>query len=94
MRKPAILAQQLCLLDQHQFCKIEVSELKGQSWNGESAFYEAPNTTRCIEFFNRISYWCATEIVTQQSLRQRIKAIKRIILIAYVSQAQNLCDKH
>jgi len=83
LRKPTVLAQQLCILDQKQFFQIEVHELKDQSWNsGDNSFGVAPNTTRCIEYFNRVSYWCATEIVSQKSLKMRVKVLKRILVIA------------
>merc|ERR1712137_975623 len=82
LKKPHIIAEQLCLLDQRQFCQIEVHELKNQVWNNDNSFNEAPNTTRCIEFFNRVSYWCATEIVSQKKLKQRVEIIKRILSLA------------
>ena len=91
LRKPTVLAQQLCILDQKQFFQIEVHELKDQSWNsGDNSFDVAPNTTRCIEYFNRVSYWCATEIVSQKSLKMRVKVLKRILVIAQVSVAHCL----
>jgi hypothetical protein len=77
------LAQQLALLDQKQFCRIEWNELKGQKWTEDNSFRIAPNITRCIEFFNRISYWCATEIVSQQELKLRVKALRKFISIAW-----------
>lgn len=60
-------------------------ELKGQKWTGENSFQTVPNITRCIEFFNRISYWCATEIVSQKSLKARVKVLKKLISIAKVN---------
>jgi len=73
------LAKQFCLFDQKRFCAIKTSELKGHNW---STFENTPNITRCIEFFNRVSYWCATEIVTKNTIKQRTRALKKIISLA------------
>jgi len=88
--KPEVLAQQITIIDQKLFCEIELHELKGQRWTDTNAFQTVPHITRSIEFFNRVSYWCATEIVSQKSLKRRVKALKRIILVAKkCSQLQN-----
>lgn len=85
LRKPQILAEQLCILDQKQFCNIEIHEFIGQKWTVENSFDLAPNITRCIEFFNRLSYWCATEILSQKILKQRVGVLKLFLKIANVS---------
>jgi len=76
------LAQQFCLIDQKQFCEIPLDELRGQKWSKSEPFKNAPKITRCIEFFNRISFWSATEILTQKNLKNRIKILKRLICLA------------
>lgn len=85
LKSPKILAEQLCVLDQKQFCQIEVHEFIGQKWNVDNAFDLTPNITRCIEFFNRLSYWCATEILSQSILKQRVCVLKLFLKIANVS---------
>uniref|UniRef100_A0A7S4I1Z5 Ras-GEF domain-containing protein n=1 Tax=Vannella robusta TaxID=1487602 RepID=A0A7S4I1Z5_9EUKA len=82
MKRADVVAQQFCLIDQKQFCNIELHELKGQRWTSDKAFQETPKLTRCIEYFNRVSYWCATEILTKTTIPERVRTLKRIILIA------------
>uniref|UniRef100_A0A6U1WWX8 Ras-GEF domain-containing protein n=1 Tax=Vannella robusta TaxID=1487602 RepID=A0A6U1WWX8_9EUKA len=82
MKSVDVLAKQLCLMDQSLLCKIESHEFKGQKWTKKDAFNHTPNITRCIEFFNRLSYWCATEILTRKSSSDRLKVLKRLICLA------------
>jgi len=76
------MAQQLTLLEQKCFHNIQVHELRGQRWTRDDAAKAAPALYHCIRHFNRVSYWCATEIVLRSNLKQRVSALKRVINIA------------
>eukprot|EP01119_Soliformovum_irregulare_P018470 TRINITY_DN5675_c0_g1_i1.p1 TRINITY_DN5675_c0_g1~~TRINITY_DN5675_c0_g1_i1.p1 ORF type:complete len:967 (-),score=244.39 TRINITY_DN5675_c0_g1_i1:62-2962(-) len=89
--KPQEAARQLTVIDYNIFKRITPKELSHQSWNKENAKEVAPNVVKMIERFNKVSYWVASEIVTERNIKKRVTLIKRFIQTAeYCRQLKNM----
>lgn len=78
------LARQLTLIEFEIFVNIKPSELLNQSWNKPKLRHRAPNVTALIERFNRVSVWCATMIVSEIRLKNRVRAVNKFLRITKV----------
>ena len=66
--KPKHVARQLTLVESEMFRRIDEREMVMQVWSKKDrAYKEAPNLMRVINWFNHVSYWCATEVRSPQS---------------------------
>jgi hypothetical protein len=83
---PLEVARQITLIESAYFHKITPKELSHQNWNRPNAAELSPNLIRLIERTNDISYWVATEIVSEINLKLRVKIVKRFITIAEVER--------
>lgn len=77
------IARELTMDEFELYCVVEPREFLGQAWQKDNKMEIAPNLTRLIENFNKIGYWVATEVLTKQDIKVRLKYIKKFIKIAY-----------
>lgn len=76
------VAETLCVLESDIFGRIQLKEFFNQSWNKgtpEERDQAAPNIRGMIKASNRITTWCATEILRQNSASARAKVITYFI---------------
>jgi len=73
------IADQITLMDFRIFRRIEPRECIGQCWKKKGNKKWAPHIVAMIAQFNRLTMFVQIEILRQQSLRERSRAIKRMI---------------
>ena len=71
------LAEQITLMDHHIFSNISPRECIGQKWKKRKE--EAPNVLAMINQFNNLTVFIQLSILSEKSVRDRAKCIKRII---------------
>jgi len=71
------LADQVTLMDYQVFSQIAQRECIGQCWKKRKA--ESPNVLAMIQQFNNLTVFVQLQILSEKSLRDRGKAIKRVI---------------
>lgn len=76
---PCEIARQLTLVEMDLFKRIRPLDLMYKSIN---QLRNAPNLSRLIERFNRVSYWVATEICMSRDVRVRAQVLKLFIRVA------------
>lgn len=82
------MARQICLYQQSIFQSIHPQEALNQNWNKRKE--RAPNIIRMINFFNIFSRWVATYILSKDVLKDRVKAVKRILkILAHLREFNN-----
>ncbi|KAJ3289543.1 hypothetical protein HDU79_003983 [Rhizoclosmatium sp. JEL0117] len=79
---PVSLAKQLTLLEHTYFRKIKIDEFYAQSWAKSKKPSSNSRLLTLINWFNRVAYGVATEIVKQSVLKDRVIVLKRLISIA------------
>lgn len=79
---PAVVAQQLTLIDWEIFKEIEISGLINTSWAKPTKKYKAINVITFINRVNSLSYWVASNIVVMPTPNQRAEVMKHFIRIA------------
>jgi len=84
----AEVARQLCLYEQYLYNSVHPSEFLNQSWHSRKE--NAPNLVKTIEYFNNITNWITTQIVTQGNEKDRIKMIRKFIkIMSFASKYNN-----
>ncbi|XP_022322491.1 uncharacterized protein LOC111123983 isoform X7 [Crassostrea virginica] len=73
------IAEQMTLLDAELFQKIEIHEVS--LWAREQSEELSPNLTEFTEHFNKMSYWCRTQILTHDEAKDREKYFFKFIKI-------------
>ncbi|KAK3087482.1 hypothetical protein FSP39_006537 [Pinctada imbricata] len=73
------IAEQMTLLDAELFQKIEIHEVS--LWAKEQSEELSPNLTEFTEHFNKMSYWCRTQILTPEDAKDREKYLLKFIKI-------------
>ncbi|KAJ3060861.1 hypothetical protein HDU98_003173 [Podochytrium sp. JEL0797] len=91
---PTIVAKQLTLLEHNHFRKIHIEEFYAQSWSkkkpttgSSNSLFSKSRLVAFINWFNRVAYGVATEVLKLQVLKERVTMLKRLIFIA------ELCGK-
>lgn len=79
---PVDLAEQLCLRESMLFKAIRLEELHRSVWTKPSKEEAAPNVLAMIRFSNKVSYWIATEILSNPNAKKRIEVLRRAITMA------------
>eukprot|EP01102_Stenamoeba_stenopodia_P008186 TRINITY_DN2335_c0_g1_i2.p1 TRINITY_DN2335_c0_g1~~TRINITY_DN2335_c0_g1_i2.p1 ORF type:complete len:763 (+),score=111.85 TRINITY_DN2335_c0_g1_i2:596-2884(+) len=79
---PPEVARQLVMIEQSYFCRIRNPELLFVAWKGPNKNQTSPNVLTLIQWFNKISNWVASEIVTSPNLRHRAALLSRFIQMA------------
>eukprot|EP00002_Diphylleia_rotans_P020729 TRINITY_DN4023_c0_g1_i4.p1 TRINITY_DN4023_c0_g1~~TRINITY_DN4023_c0_g1_i4.p1 ORF type:complete len:1259 (+),score=339.80 TRINITY_DN4023_c0_g1_i4:62-3838(+) len=80
--EPDVIAQQLTYIDYQVFSKIKCNELLNQSWNKKSLRHNSPCVLYMITRFNAISAWVVGSVLWQEQLKERSKALTRVIQVA------------
>ena len=92
---PEQVFQQLTLYEHRKFKSVKLDEFFCQRWTDkETRNQTAPNITSFIQWFNKVAYGVASEIVMAHSLTSRVSTIKRWIHVAHLalkSRNFNLC---
>eukprot|EP01116_Phalansterium_solitarium_P022542 TRINITY_DN7483_c0_g1_i1.p1 TRINITY_DN7483_c0_g1~~TRINITY_DN7483_c0_g1_i1.p1 ORF type:complete len:750 (+),score=198.76 TRINITY_DN7483_c0_g1_i1:128-2377(+) len=78
--EPKDLARQLTLLEFKLFRDVPVQELIQQAWTKGAE--RTPHVQRFVDHFNSVSFWVASEIVSESTVKRRITLIKQFIVIA------------
>jgi CRP-like cAMP-binding protein len=76
---PLNVAEQLTLIEYSLLSEIRLGELCGQAWNKDGKEERAPNVLRYISWFNRVSRWVVTQIITQGEAVERAVAITKFV---------------
>ncbi|KAH3767006.1 cell division control protein [Pelomyxa schiedti] len=75
------IARQLTLIEQAIYRAIRPWELLGLAWTKKDKSL-APNVSRMIQHFNKISNWMYTEVTAVDDLQMRIRTLERCIELA------------
>jgi hypothetical protein len=78
---PKEIARQLSLIEHEIFCSVAPTELQFARWKNRNRKKLAPNVVSLINWFNKVTNWVATEIVTTFQLKRRIRVVSRFIQI-------------
>ncbi|KAI8829617.1 ras guanine nucleotide exchange factor domain-containing protein [Chytriomyces cf. hyalinus JEL632] len=87
---PTSVAKQLTLLEHNHFRKIKIDEFFMQSWSKKKdggVGANAASKSRLVTFinwFNRVAYGIATEVVKLTVLKERVVMLKRLIFVAEI----------
>lgn len=81
---PDTIARQLCLIDFQIFSSIQSTELLNLSWNNPKTKYKSLNTIALINRQNKLTFWVATVIILQDTLKKRVEVWEKFIRIAEV----------
>ncbi|KAL9654235.1 hypothetical protein ABK040_010267 [Willaertia magna] len=76
------LAKQLTKMDHGLYRNIEAHELLNCSWSKPKLRHRSKNVIKSIEFFNKLSNWFATQILTEESLRERKNKMTKLMNVA------------
>ncbi|KNC50985.1 Ras guanine nucleotide exchange factor J [Thecamonas trahens ATCC 50062] len=75
------IAQQMCLIDFSMYKVIKPREFISQGWEREKYHHLCPRLMAFIEHFNNISNWAILSIVSQDTLKKRVKRMEKIIRV-------------
>ncbi|KAJ6241693.1 guanine nucleotide exchange factor [Anaeramoeba flamelloides] len=76
-------ARQLTLIEFDLYCKIEPKECLKQAWTKTKKETLAPNIIKMTQFFNSLSNWIATEMVSIENVKVRAQLMTKLIKLAY-----------
>eukprot|EP01084_Bolivina_argentea_P300533 518239_1 len=79
---PINIAQQLTLLDNKIFNKIESRECIQQKWKSKNKNMKAPNILDMIAQFNDINKWVQISILKANTVKNRKRILKKMIIMA------------
>jgi len=80
--RPIDMAKQLTLIERDMFCKILPTDVIGGAWKKKDKAETSPNILKMIDWFNKVTSWVETEIVSVASVRDRTVVLSRFIQIA------------
>ncbi|KAJ3436807.1 guanine nucleotide exchange factor [Anaeramoeba flamelloides] len=72
---------QITLVEFDLYRKIQPKECLKQGWTKKDKLIRAPNIVNLTNYFNNISNWIATEIISHYKLKKRIKILTKFIKI-------------
>ncbi|KAI9202628.1 ras guanine nucleotide exchange factor domain-containing protein [Polychytrium aggregatum] len=81
--RPEDLAAQITLIEHRNFTSIKMHEFHHQAWTSKLKTKLAPNLVNFIDFFNRIAYGVASELVSEPKIKTRVTLLKRWIFVAH-----------
>ncbi|OQS02719.1 hypothetical protein THRCLA_04935 [Thraustotheca clavata] len=79
-------AEQLTLLEEYRYNKIQPRELTNKCWTGENKHTDAPNVLALIELFDARAGWVSSEI-----LHPKLQAKQRAKMIAFFIDVAEAC---
>jgi hypothetical protein len=80
---PVEVARQLTLIDHGLLRRTRLGEWFDCSWTGNAAAEEAPTVVALVNFFNGVSRWVTTAIVSAPDLESRVVLLKRFLIVAH-----------
>jgi RasGEF domain/RasGEF N-terminal motif len=83
---PIEVAQDLTLSSHQLFQSVVPVEMMNGVWHRPEAATLCPNLVAVIDRFNLLSFWVATEMVSERDLERRVKLLKRFINVADLSR--------
>lgn len=86
------VSEALCIVERDLYCRLQMKEFLNQSWNkgtAEERDRAAPTIRAMINLSNRVTTWCATEILKQSSASSRGKAITYFIKLGIDLRSKN-----
>jgi hypothetical protein len=83
------IAEQLTYIDWQLYYQIKPVELLNGAWNNSKMPDAAPNVRKLTTRFNNVSQWCATTILYQERLKDRVATYSFFVLVA-----KDLFDLH
>ena len=78
------MARQLTIRTWDIYSKFQPLEFFKTAWSKPSTWHLSPNLLAAINFFNHVSLWVGTMIVTTEKVRERAKIMNRCVKIAQV----------
>ena len=78
------IARQLTLVDYSIYSSIHPSELLNQSWNKAKLKHRSPNVLATTKRSTDLTMWVASFVLWQPTVRERTRALIKIINIAEV----------
>ena len=75
------IARQITLITQYIFRKVDANELINSLWTKVDKLKYAPNVSRLIDRFNKLSNWVCEEILAYDSSRMRALIVEKFIRI-------------
>eukprot|EP01104_Vermistella_antarctica_P012347 TRINITY_DN355_c0_g4_i3.p1 TRINITY_DN355_c0_g4~~TRINITY_DN355_c0_g4_i3.p1 ORF type:complete len:376 (+),score=86.51 TRINITY_DN355_c0_g4_i3:331-1458(+) len=80
---PLEVARQLTLIEHGMFVMIDpTNEMHKNAWKGADRMKNAPCVCALIDWFNKMTRWVATEVVSSPNIRQRTAVLSRFISLA------------
>eukprot|EP01125_Pyxidicula_operculata_P004126 TRINITY_DN1598_c2_g1_i2.p1 TRINITY_DN1598_c2_g1~~TRINITY_DN1598_c2_g1_i2.p1 ORF type:complete len:1849 (-),score=631.57 TRINITY_DN1598_c2_g1_i2:101-5647(-) len=76
------ICEQLSFIDAEIFRRIEVSELLGRKWSNPKQHIYSQNVIEFMRRIDHLSKWTATFILLHEKLKERTKALRRMITIS------------
>lgn len=73
------IAEQITIMEEFLFRRIEVSEITDQAWNKRDKETRAPHVRSMIAMSNRIVKWHALCVLRQESLNDRRDALRNLV---------------
>jgi hypothetical protein len=83
------IAKQLTLIDFGVYSKIRSTELLDQAWSKPKYKYRARNIARLIARSNDLTLWVCSLVVWPKTLKERVRALTKIVEIACGLQKLN-----
>eukprot|EP01125_Pyxidicula_operculata_P009043 TRINITY_DN2986_c0_g1_i4.p1 TRINITY_DN2986_c0_g1~~TRINITY_DN2986_c0_g1_i4.p1 ORF type:complete len:572 (-),score=98.45 TRINITY_DN2986_c0_g1_i4:270-1985(-) len=80
--EPLEIARQITLIEFELFYHIRPIEFLNQAWSKAKLRHKAPNLLKSIDYFNRLSTWVSSKILSSSKLKQRAKVWVKFITIA------------
>jgi uncharacterized small protein (DUF1192 family) len=86
---PEALAESLTKLEWRRFEQVVPLEFVDSAWNKRDKARLAPNLTALAQWFNRVSFWVAHEVLAQPTPKLRARQIKYFVATARHLRAIN-----
>jgi hypothetical protein len=80
--EPALLTDQLTLIESELFSSINLAELFNLTWKGKGARQYGAKISTLVERFNLVSFWVATEVVMASNQKSRVAVILHFLQVA------------
>eukprot|EP01127_Copromyxa_protea_P022764 TRINITY_DN8336_c0_g1_i1.p1 TRINITY_DN8336_c0_g1~~TRINITY_DN8336_c0_g1_i1.p1 ORF type:complete len:1422 (+),score=300.69 TRINITY_DN8336_c0_g1_i1:332-4267(+) len=87
--EPRFMAEKLTFIDREIYNFISAHELLDQAWSKEKQKVVSQNAITYMERANNLSYWVASLLLMQMSLKERTKVLCKIISLAQQLWALN-----
>jgi len=79
---PMEIARQMTIIESNIYRAIQPQECLGLAWSKKQAQEKSPNVLKMINRFNVVSNWVCSEILKQETQKQRVDTLNHFIEIA------------